>query len=99
MLIISYKNVFVVSKTFCNTYFAFLFTIFASRRYFVSFEVMRLKLSFSVHYLTQSEKYMHLTNQMPDFEIFCYAGKPKYLIHIWQSVVVGQGIPEQEGFY
>ncbi|RZC32809.1 transmembrane protein 194A, partial [Asbolus verrucosus] len=24
----------------------------------------------------------------PKFHIFCYAGKPKYLIHIWQSVVL-----------
>lgn len=49
------------------------------------------KTFFPVHYLTQGEKYTHLTYNMPPFEIFCYSGKPKYLIHIWQSVVVGQG--------
>ncbi|XP_044259966.1 nuclear envelope integral membrane protein 1 [Tribolium madens] len=45
--------------------------------------------AFQVHYLHQGEKYSAGTQRVPpEFHIFCYVGKPKYLIHIWQSVIL-----------
>lgn len=50
----------------------------------------KLKKPPLVHYLEQDEVYVHNTSPYSSrqLEIFCYEGRPKYVIHIWQSVMV-----------
>ncbi|CAG9773026.1 unnamed protein product [Ceutorhynchus assimilis] len=47
-------------------------------------------LQSKVHYLEQNEIYKYTPGpyNQRELHIFCYQGRPKYIIHIWQSVIL-----------
>ncbi|KAJ3664956.1 hypothetical protein Zmor_000485 [Zophobas morio] len=56
---------------------------------FLFLELFLVCKSTEVRYLEQGQKHTYWAQSgAPSFQIYCYEGKPKYLIHIWQSVVL-----------
>lgn len=45
----------------------------------------------SVYTLMQGDKVV-IRPRSKELNVFCYKGKPKYIIHIWQSVIVSYSI-------
>jgi hypothetical protein len=61
------------------------------------FLLLSICSALQVHYLQQGERYSYWAqHSAPEFHIFCYPGKPKYLIHIWQSVFLQLDHPSDD---
>ncbi|KAL1509445.1 hypothetical protein ABEB36_004180 [Hypothenemus hampei] len=67
-----------------------VFLILINSIFFVNLHSSSASQSDQVHYLEQDEVYRYDVHRFHSRElrIFCYQGKPKYLVNIWQSVIL-----------